>query len=259
MKKTLEFPDLLRLIEERAGAFRAAVASAGDIDVKVPTCPEWTLRDLVRHLGHGRRFWAAVVSAEPGATPPDRAVFNAQETPEELESLLDWYAASVRLMLDALREAGPDRGCWTWWAGSQSPQNCGAVARHQLQEITMHTYDAQVTVGAPQALPSDVAFDGVEDFLSTCCSTTAPWPHAPASLDMHATEGGSWRLALAADGARFTRLVGDATAAAPAEVAITGTASELVLYMYDRISVDSLQLAGDGNVLDLLRAWEPEE
>ena len=41
MHKTLEFPDLLRLIDERATAFRAVIASAPSLDVQVPTCPEW--------------------------------------------------------------------------------------------------------------------------------------------------------------------------------------------------------------------------
>ncbi|WP_159029134.1 hypothetical protein [Streptomyces viridochromogenes] len=43
MEKTLQFPDLLRLIDERSAAFSAAVASAPSLDVQVPTCPEWTL------------------------------------------------------------------------------------------------------------------------------------------------------------------------------------------------------------------------
>lgn len=43
MEKTLEFPELLRLIDERSTAFRAAVAAAPSLDVQVPTCPEWTL------------------------------------------------------------------------------------------------------------------------------------------------------------------------------------------------------------------------
>ena len=70
----------------------------------------------------------------------------------------------------------------------------------------MHTYDAQLTVGAPQPLPDEVALDGVEEFLSTCCATTSAWPHEPAVVDYHATEGRSWRLWLSADGARTARL-----------------------------------------------------
>jgi hypothetical protein len=38
-----------------------------------------------------------------------------------------------------------------------------------------------------------------------------------------------------------------------------GTASDLVLALYDRIPIDSLQLDGDRRRLDLLRAWNPDE
>ncbi|GFN09427.1 hypothetical protein Smic_79830 [Streptomyces microflavus] len=45
-----------------------AVAAAPSLDVQVPTCPEWTLFDLVQHLGEGRRAWAATIAAGPDAT-----------------------------------------------------------------------------------------------------------------------------------------------------------------------------------------------
>ncbi|NYF58992.1 maleylpyruvate isomerase N-terminal domain-containing protein [Micromonospora purpureochromogenes] len=201
MEKTLEFPELLRLIDERSTAFRAAVASAPSLDVRVPTCPEWTLFDLVQHLGEGRRSWAATIAAGPTASA--KSASEGPAAPREREALLAWSAASTQQLLDALREAGPDRGCWTWWGTSQSPQTCGAVARHQLQEIAVHTYDAQVTLGAPQPLPDEVA------------------------------------------------LASDAS--------LRGTASELVLAFYGRIPVDSLKLAGDRRLFDLLIAWEPDE
>jgi hypothetical protein len=164
-------------------------------------------------------------------------------------------------MLDALREAGPDRGCWTWWGASQSPRTCGAVARHQLQEIAVHTYDAQLTLGTPQPLPDEVAHDGVEDFLSTCVATTSAWPHRPTALDFHATEGRSWRLTLDGAGARFVRLPADATDEGPgtAGASVRGTASELVLFIHDRIPAHAVRVDGDANLLELLRVWEPEE
>ncbi len=264
MEETLEFPVLLRLIDERSTAFRAAVRSAPGLELKVPTCPEWTLLDLVQHLGGVHRKWAAAVSAGPAADPPaESASEGAGAAPQEREPLLDWSAASTRQLLDTLRDAGPDRGCWTWWGQSESPQTSGAVARHQLQEVTVHTYDAQITLGVPQPLPDEAALDGVGEFLSTCCAWTAPWPHEAAAVDFHVTEGRSWRLSLSADGARTTRLpqsglAGDAAGEAPdvAFASLRGTAAELVLAMYDRIPIDSLQLDGDRRLFDLLRAWE---
>ena len=107
MEKTLEFPDLLRLIDERSTAFRAAVSAAPSLDEQVPTCPEWTLFDLVQHLGEGRRRWAATVAAGPAAAPPARSGSEgAPAAPREREALLAWLAASTQQLLDALREAG---------------------------------------------------------------------------------------------------------------------------------------------------------
>lgn len=260
MEKALEFPVLLPMIDERSAAFRAAVMAAPGLDPQVPTCPDWKLLDLVQHLGNVHRFWAATVDAGPAEAPPVGA--EPQTAPQEREALLAWSAESTRQLLDALRQAGPNRGCWTWWGGSRSPQTAGAVARHQVQELMVHTYDAQITVGTAQPLPDEAALDGVDEFLTTCCEATDPWPHETAVIEFHATEGRSWRLSLSADGARPTRLPVAGAAAATGErpdvvfASARGTAAELVLALYKRIPFDSLQLEGDGHQLDLFRDWE---
>jgi uncharacterized protein (TIGR03083 family) len=265
MEKTLEFRDLLRLIDERSSAFRSAVASAPSLDVPVPTCPEWTLFDLAEHIGVGRRSWAATIAAGPAAVGKSAAE-GAPAAPREGEALLAWLAASTQELLDALAQAGPHRGCWTWWDGSQSPHTCGAVARHQLQEIAVHTYDAQLTAGSAKPVPVEVALDGVEEFLFTCVATPVAWPHEPTVVDYQATEGRSWRLWLSADGARIARLPtpGPLPATATGEdpdatdASAQGTASELELLFYGRISVDSLKLDGDRRIFDQLIAWDPD-
>ena len=255
MSETLEFPDLLRLIDERTTAFCAAVAAAPSLDAPVPTCPGWTLFDLVQHLGEGRRKWAAIVAAGPADAPPDKSVW-ASAAPRDRADLLAWMTASTRELLAAFRAAGPDRGCWTWWGDSQSPETTGAAARHQLQEIAVHTYDAQLTAGVPEPLPTDVSLDGVEEFEFTCCATDVAWPHEPAVVDYHAAEGRSWRLWLSGDGARVARL-SPADADDKSDVSLRGTASELVLTFYGRIPLESVKLDGDRQVLDRLVAWDP--
>jgi len=254
---TVELPDLLRLIDERATAFRAVVASAADLDAPVPSCPGWTLDDLAQHIGAGRRSWAATVAA--GAAATGRVLPDPEEAtaPRDRVALDAWLAASTQQLLDALAEAGPDRPCWTWWGASQSPQTSGAVARHQLQEVAVHTWDAQLAVGAPQPLPPQVALDGVEEFLSTCVATTSPWPYEPATVVYRATEGAAWRLGLSAEGARAERLAGADGAWEP-DVTGSATASDLVLLMYGRLPVDVLDIDGDRRPLDRLVDWEPE-
>ncbi len=197
MATSVQFPDLLRLIDERAVALRAAVTSAASPEMQVPTCPEWTLLELVQHLGNSHRRWAATVAAGPADSPPDEAVWKSSPaTPSDRDALLRWSQESTTQLLSALRAAGRDRSCWTWWGAAQSPSTSGAVARHQLQHIAVHTYDAQITVGDAQPLPDEAALDGVEEFLFTCCSGTDPWPHEPCTVDYEATEGRSWRLSL---------------------------------------------------------------
>jgi uncharacterized protein (TIGR03083 family) len=249
VEQTFAFADLLRLIDERSTAFVAAVAAAPDLDAQVPTCPEWTLFDLVQHLGVGRRAWAATIAAGPA---------DAKAAPDEAtaprEGLLEWMAASTKQLVDALEAAGPDRGCWTWWGDSQSPETAFAVARHQLQEIAIHTYDAQLTAGLDAALVDEVAFDGVDEFLHTCNATTSPWPHEPAVLNYHVTDGRSWRLDFNADGLQVTRIT---TPDADADLSVTATAAELELCMYGRLPADSLKLDGDRQVLQRLIEWVP--
>ncbi|KDN88069.1 maleylpyruvate isomerase family mycothiol-dependent enzyme [Kitasatospora cheerisanensis] len=261
MEKNLEFSDLLGLIDERSTAFRAAVVAAPSLDAEVPSCPGWTLLDLVKHLGGGDRFWAAIVGAGPAEAPPAEAVaLRANlEVPQGREELVAWLAASTELLLSALREAGPERGCWTWWPASQSPQTSGAVARHRVQETAVHTYDAQLAGGATEPLPAELALDGVEEFLLTVCGTPSAWPHEPTAFDFHATEGRSWRLTVDGEGARTARIPAGGEGLDAAGASVRGTAGEVVLYLYDRLKADSMGIDGDAGLLDLLRAWEPEE
>ncbi|MEV0430632.1 maleylpyruvate isomerase N-terminal domain-containing protein [Micromonospora sp. NPDC050495] len=265
MHETLTFPDHLRLIDERSTAFRAAVAAAPSLDVPVLTSdphasPERTLFDLVQHVGMGRRKSAAIVAAGPADAPPERSAWeDGAGAPREREALLTWWTESIEQLTSTLREAGPDRRCWTWWDDSPSPQTSGAWARRQVPEIAVYTYDAQLTVGAPQPVPDEVALDGFDDCQFTLCSTTVAWPHEPAVVDYHADEGRSWRLRLDRDGARVTRLGTAAAVEDPhtADASARGTASDLLLMFYGRVPLDSLKLDGDRRIFDRLIAWDP--
>ncbi len=138
----------------------------------------------------------------------------------------------------------------------------------------MHTYDAQLTLAAPQPLPDEVALDTVEEFLFAICTTTVAWSHKPAVVDYHAAEGRSWRNWLSDDGARVARLPAARTTPATATATATataadedldaadasarGTANELVLAFYGWIPLDSLNLEGNRRLFDQLVAWDPE-
>jgi len=134
----LSFDDQLGYIADRSQALRAAAAAAGS-EARVPSCPDWSVSDLVAHLGAVQLFWTAVVAAGPATDPPDQRQVGDQ-TPRG--DLLEWSAAATAGLLGALRAAGPDRECWTWWQSAGAPMTAGAVARHQVQEAAVHALDA---------------------------------------------------------------------------------------------------------------------
>ncbi|KIF71110.1 hypothetical protein HY68_24945, partial [Streptomyces sp. AcH 505] len=56
-------PDVARLavqLREQTGAFAETIEGA-DPGARVPTCPEWRVRDLVGHIGQGHRWAAGIV------------------------------------------------------------------------------------------------------------------------------------------------------------------------------------------------------
>jgi uncharacterized protein (TIGR03083 family) len=266
MRSPLPFPELLRRIEERSVAFRDAISAAPGLDALVPTCPDWTVLDLALHLGFVHRRWAVIVSEGPSASGSvGEASPDPSHLPSDRDAVLRWSAESTVELLRALSRSGPDTGCWTWWGDSQSPQTSGAVARHQLVEVAVHAYDAQVAVGERQTLSLEVAVDGIEEFLSTSCSGTAAWPYEPATVDYLTDEGAAWRLSLSASGSRVRPLDQESApfTSPPIEThgayaCLAGGASDVLLALYGRVDVGSLTSNGDGRVFDQLIEWDSD-
>ncbi|GIM96885.1 maleylpyruvate isomerase family mycothiol-dependent enzyme [Paractinoplanes toevensis] len=251
MTETAPFAQLLGQIEDRSTALRAAAGAAPDLGARVPGCPDWTLGDLVAHIGGVQRFWAVATSLADPSGPPD------EEQRGELGpqgDLLTWFGESTRLLLDALASAGPDSPAWTWWGSSGAPMTAGAIARHQVQEAAVHGYDAQESAGKPEPLPAAIAVDGVAEFIQVGLGASGPWPNRPARIVFTATEGPSWVLELSPSGARL-----DPPTSGDPVATVHGSASDLVLALYGRVPFDDLRVDGDRSVLAELIAWQPSE
>ena len=243
----MAFDEFLTLIDDRSAALRTAVAAAPDRAARVPACPDGSLSDLVEHLGGVHRFWAAAVAAGESSGPPGEDQVGDQAPRGDL---VEWSAESTRLLLDALRQAGPDAPSWTWWAASGSPQTAATVARHQVQEAAVHAYDAQQVAGRTEPLPAAVAVDGVAEFFSVGAASLGEWPHRPARLAFSATEGPSFVVDLSPSGVQL-----DPAAKGEPVATVHASASELVLALYGRVPFDDLRVDGDRTVLAELRAW----
>jgi uncharacterized protein (TIGR03083 family) len=249
----LDFSDWLELVGDRSTALRQAV-KATDLRARVPGCPDWTVRDLVAHVGQVQRFWAAVVAAGPADSPPAP---DPGDDDQPSADLLAWSARSTALLLDALRAAGPDRGCWTWWSQSGNPATAGTVARHQVQEAAVHARDAQEAAGGPEPLPAGLAVDAVDEFLHVGFGSMDGWPHSPARVALVADEGPAWTLILDGTGASAVR-GGPGDGPEPGAV-LTGSAENLLLCLYRRTAWDTgaLHVRGDAELVRQLVVWPP--
>ncbi|MFD0226762.1 maleylpyruvate isomerase family mycothiol-dependent enzyme [Streptomyces hirsutus] len=245
MTQTLAFEDLLALVQDRSAALRSSVAGSPDLDVRVPSCPDWSLRDLVEHLIEVHRFWAGAVAAGPSEKPP--TVAPADDTLSA--DLLARSAAATQELIAALRAAGPAVDCWTWWGDSGVPTTSGAVARHQVQEAAVHAFDAQLATGTPQPIPAVVALDGIAEFIGVSHGTAGPWPHEPTRIGLHAAEGESWLIDLTESGSHLI----DGQHETDADV--HGSASNLLLALHGRLPLDNLRSEGDRATLENLLSW----
>jgi len=243
----MTFEDYLALIDDRSAALRSAVAAAPSLTARVPGCPDWTLADLVEHLGGVQMFWAVAVSAADASGPPpgEKTDFDSPTG-----DLVAWSESATRQLLDALRAVGPSSPSWAWWGSSGAPLTSLAVARHQVQEAAVHARDAQETAGAAAPLPSAVAVDGVAEFLSVSLASLGPWPGKPVSVAFAASDGPTHVVGLSSSGVSF-----DPPSPESPALTVHGSANELVLGLYNRIPVESLRSEGDGSVLGELRSW----
>jgi uncharacterized protein (TIGR03083 family) len=207
----------------------AEMVAVSDLDVTVPSCPEWSVRDLAHHLGVGQWYWGANVAAR---NPEERSGADLTPLPpdSDLHAWLGWCTYSL---LSALRDAGPDAPCWTWWG---EPRTALAVGRHQAQEAAVHRWDAELSVPATSTtpLPTPLSTDGVPEFLEVMVGADASALPGEVTLTATDVDGASWTVGSA---------VGTGTVTRSAE--LLASASDLVLMLYRRLPVPDSDVVGD--------------
>ncbi len=220
----------------RRDGSRMAEAVAGRLAAPVPSCPDWTVADLVRHTGTVHRFWAAIASGE--LTDPSTYDRTAHPADEELA---DWFAEGVELCAATLEPLDPALPRWTW----SSRKDIGFIQRRMAQETAVHSWDALAAVGREEPVERTLAVDGVDEFLTFFAAKEPPADFPEAGIHLHATDGpGEWSVR-AGEGRWQVRPEHGKGAAA-----VRGTASDLLLLLWGRRTAAELETFGDAGVLD---------
>ena len=209
------------MLSERAGALIDATAGSGD--VRVQTCPDWTVADLLVHIGLVWGWAAEIVTtrerAELGEPPGERAE----------GALRAWAAGEAARLVAALGAADPEEGCWTFGP----PRSTRFWFRRQALETTLHAWDAERAVGTPAPLDPEVAADGVDEHLTVVVPRSLrrrPGTWSGETVHLHRTDGdGEWVVRLGPDGEAATE-----RAHSKSDLALRGTAEALWLWCANR-------------------------
>jgi uncharacterized protein (TIGR03083 family) len=139
-------------------------ADRAGLGAAVPTCPGWTVRDLVAHQGMVHRWAAGLVRGESGIDP-DSLEEAGRAEPDPLE----WLRDGVIDLAETLTRAPDDLRAPVFLNDAPRPRDFWA--RRQCHETTVHAVDAlSAALGRhPRAeetwIDTDLAVDGIDELL----------------------------------------------------------------------------------------------
>ncbi|MFB7084941.1 maleylpyruvate isomerase family mycothiol-dependent enzyme [Streptomyces sp. NPDC056296] len=230
-------------ILDREGVLLAAAAESAGADAKVPTCPGWQVRDLLRHTGMVHRWAAAIVAGGHTGPIPDGGLPDLDGS-----ALLTWFREGHGQLVDTLAGASPDVRCWHFLP---APSPLAFWARRQAHETTVHRIDAEsARGGVPTGIDTDFAVDGIDELLCAFHARpkSAVRTEEPRTLRVRATDapGAVWTVRLSARPPETER--GDA---GDTDCELTGPAARLYPALWNRHPFP--EVTGDASLAALWR------
>lgn len=243
MQPSLSVEEHLAALRREGELFASGIAT-GDLDATVPTCPEWTLRELAHHLGR-THIWAAehVAQARADQLTEDEQQAAWGSMPADAD-VVPWYRAVLGRLTAALEAAPADLQCWTFLPNSPPPR--AFWARRQAHELAIHRVDAQYVAGTVDPVPVAFAIDGIDELLFGFYSRPRSRLRSPTprTLSVRTAKAG-WLVHIGLEGARAER------SEEPGDCTIHGRANDIYYALWNRLPVHDFRVDGDPGVLDL--------
>lgn len=192
----METADLLEFLDADVAGLRKAASV--DLSAAVPSCPGWTLADLLRHLAHG---YLDVVVPQLRQIQPARV---RQTEADPLTAFEHGYAVMLEELAAYERREDADRDLTAFWI------------RRMAHETAMHRIDADLAVQRPPTpIPTELAVDGVDELLTIFLAReTTQWTEQYAA-ELHdwaarwlmvSTGAAAWRVTVRPQGAEVESL-----------------------------------------------------
>ena len=243
------------------------MAAGCDAAPVVPSCPGWVMTDLIVHPGMVHRLVSGVIG-EQMQQPPQRGDLSwlglAQEWREWLPPArapqlsavpagwLDWFHDGAADLQEHFRAAGPHEQVRTWAA-----DHCaGFWPRMQVIEAAVYRWDAENAVGAARPLDAALAADAAGLTFESLApmrraGRKAPPGHGERFFFQRTDGPGSWGVVF--DGGSVLPGTPDGRY----DIQISGTASDLALFLWQRAVTGKLDIQGDASLLSRYFALVP--
>lgn len=233
------------LVALRSDGAALATAARINLDADVPSCPGWTMKDLVIHTANVYKHRNKNVK-DLLTEPHD---FTPETPPEDEEKLVEWLEGWLDELTRTLGAADPGAMAWNW---SDGEQVVGFWHRRMAQETAVHRWDAQNAVGNPAPVAPDLAADGTDELLYAFMEgehSVGP----DRSVHIHCTDpnlgtGGEWLVVMTEGKAVVSR------EHAKGDCALRGSASDLLLALWGRLSLDDVEVLGDRSAAEAMIA-----
>jgi uncharacterized protein (TIGR03083 family) len=246
---------------------RLREVAAKDLDAPVPSCPGWSVTDLVRHVAevYLHKVEAMRQQQVPRPWPPPE-IERAEPLP-----LLERAWAELAAEFATRR---PEAPAYTWY---EPDQTVGFWIRRMAQETVIHRIDAELALtaggsaGVPgladgvQRVADDLAVDGIDEVLVVFLAyASARWPEdfgddlaqADKRPILVSSGGATWVVRAAPDGVHVSRgdpAAGLAPAGAEAPGATVRGAPEAMLRWLWGRGEEGVSIDGDHDLVAGLR------
>lgn len=240
----------------------AECARAAGSEASVPTCPGWTVSNLVEHVGQTQHWVSEIV--ERRITDPAELPTEMVELPAEPQAWPAWLSGAAARAATACSDTALEAAVFN--AAGDSRTGAQFWLHSLLNEAVIHGFDAAAAAGHDHDLDADIAAELITNHLTMLASPTwaAQRPESAAAmrgnsetLHLHATDepslgdAGEWHIERHPDGVRWQPRHGTA------DVTVRGPAKSLLLVLTRRRPLtgghaDHVTVDGD---VELARQW----
>lgn len=244
-------PDRLLSVFRAETAHIAVFLARRDLAAPVPACPDFTVGEVVRHLGSVYRRVTGWIRTQARPETWERA-------PAQGADLIGWFRQAADDLYTELAGRAPDDPCATWWPYDETVHFWW---RRMAHETLVHRTDVESAFGPIGPIDRDVATDGVDEVLTAWLGYRLVADAPPQDPQGGRRYSGTGQVIGVAAGTRVWRVELRASSVdiSPelphdADALVLGGPDDVYLWLWGRRDDAAVRITGDSTAPSALRS-----